>query len=89
MNFVVVRDFNYSHDGIATERLKAGTTREIRAELADGLVAAGLIQHAEAQPSQATPVESAEMAQDDLGVDVEQVATPEKRRPGRHPKSRL
>jgi len=89
MDFVVVKDFNYSHDGIVTERLKAGTTRSIRAELADGLVAAGLIQSIGEEDPREMPEKGAEMAVDEPVAEDEKVLTSEKRRPGRPPKGRL
>ena len=89
MSFVVVKDFNYSHDGIATERLKAGTTQSIRAELVDGLISAAFIRRAEPDAAQESVVEAAEAAQDESFAEVEQSAAPEKRRPGRPSKSRL
>lgn len=48
MKATIKRDFDYSPDGIRLVRLLAGETHDIRADLFDGLLAAGYIAAGEA-----------------------------------------
>ncbi len=89
MDYLVLKDFSYAHDGIHISVMRAGTTCQIRGDVAGGLCKAGFIKTIGIASNEV--VETGKVAypyEPISGSDPSPSLTTEKRR-GRPPKNRV